>query len=300
MKRAALGCSKMIDLAERLGIRRWGAVGLLESLWWFASREAPHGDLARFSAKAIARQLDWTGNPDRLIDALVESRWLDRVDGMLLVHDWHEHADSEVQRKVARSGKPFASGFLPSFARLTKEERELAAKAFGESAVRPPCALRAPAVRPSQSQSQSQHQGQGQHQYQSQLARAPEGRREETEPAAEGDELDVFLSPLRRLYPAAKWNEAETREALAVVLAEESASEDPPTPEGLAASLAAWKMSSDWSDQGGRFVPPSRTWVLRRDFRKAPRRSRDPALDPGGWKLRQLVADALKPTETAA
>jgi hypothetical protein len=110
MKREAMGGSKMKSLSRHLNLDQWAAVGILESLWHLTAREAPQGDVGKLSNADIAAFMEWRGDPDALIQGLVNSRWLDVSDTYrLVVHDWHEHADEAVKKKLDRAHKPFLS-----------------------------------------------------------------------------------------------------------------------------------------------------------------------------------------------
>lgn len=88
---------KFRKLQKRLSLPLFQVVGVLESLWHLTVQCADNGDLSRFSPEDICDFMGWLGNPDELIDALVECRWLDRVDGGLFVHDWLDHAPTYVK-----------------------------------------------------------------------------------------------------------------------------------------------------------------------------------------------------------
>ena len=106
MKRGGPTHPKTYNLAERLGVRRVHAIGILELLFHFASQYAPEGDVGRYSDKRIAAALDWGGAPGKLVAALVESGWLDpHPTARLAVHDWAEHADRTTLQRLARGGK---------------------------------------------------------------------------------------------------------------------------------------------------------------------------------------------------
>ena len=99
MLRRAHTSPKLKRLKRHLGIPQCMAVGVLECLWHMAATEAPRGDIGRWSNEEIAVALEWPGEADELVDALVECRWLDRDPRhRLLVHDWSEHADRNVRR----------------------------------------------------------------------------------------------------------------------------------------------------------------------------------------------------------
>lgn len=110
MKRGAMEHPKVYDLCERLRVRRPTAIGCLEMLWHFAAKYAPQGDVGRFSDTRIEAALDWSGRPGKLVEALANARWLDRhPKWRLVIHDWHDHADDSVRKRLARAGLPFLS-----------------------------------------------------------------------------------------------------------------------------------------------------------------------------------------------
>lgn len=115
----------MADLARRLGnVPRYVAVGVMESLWQWASRFAPAGDVGKWTPEGIAEGIDWKGPADELVAALVGSRFLDDVpDVGLVIHDWHDHADDAVHLSMARAGKVFWTGEIPRMGRMGKNER---------------------------------------------------------------------------------------------------------------------------------------------------------------------------------
>jgi hypothetical protein len=108
MKRDAPSSTKMKRLCRLLDIPLHQAVGLLELLWHLTAREAPRGNIGKLTNETIALALDYRGDENRLIDAWIRTGWLDE-DGeyRLLIHDWHEHADEAVKKRLTRSGQSF-------------------------------------------------------------------------------------------------------------------------------------------------------------------------------------------------
>ncbi len=99
---------KFRKLQRRLKIGKAHCVGLLELLWIETQRQAPRGDIGKFSNEDIAVLLEWEGDPDDLVAALVDYGWLDECsENRLIVHDWPEHAPRYVHGIVAKIG-----GFL--------------------------------------------------------------------------------------------------------------------------------------------------------------------------------------------
>lgn len=92
MKLAATESLKFKKLKMKLRLPHWQAVGLLECLWMLTARNAPQGDIGKHSNEDIAVHIEWAGDPDELIQALVDCRWLDSSEEhRLIVHDWHDH-----------------------------------------------------------------------------------------------------------------------------------------------------------------------------------------------------------------
>lgn len=105
MKHQTPETMKFKKLARRLGVRDYVAAGVLEMLWIATQKNAPRGDIGRWDNEEIAIAIDWEGNADELVDALVDCGWLDRCDQhRLVVHDWHVHAPRYVHGIVAKCG----------------------------------------------------------------------------------------------------------------------------------------------------------------------------------------------------
>jgi hypothetical protein len=99
---------KFARLKRTLKVPKWGALGLLESLWHFTGKFTPHGDLGKYPDAEIEAWLEWEGEPGALISALITCGWIDEdKDHRLLVHDWHQHADDATKLAVKRSKRTF-------------------------------------------------------------------------------------------------------------------------------------------------------------------------------------------------
>ena len=86
---------KIYALVDRLKLRRNSeAVGIVVSLWLWAAKNAPDGDLSGFPDRAIAAALDYPPKSmDKIFTALEETGWLDRTNsGGYEIHDWVAHA----------------------------------------------------------------------------------------------------------------------------------------------------------------------------------------------------------------
>ena len=124
MKQGTAIHPKTKRLARLLGVPRPHAVGILCMLWDSTDRLCPKGDIGHLDNEDIADEVCWEGDPETLIQALIDSRWLDKNDEhRLIVHDWPDHANPWVHRKVARMEGVFADGAAVKVGYLTKEER---------------------------------------------------------------------------------------------------------------------------------------------------------------------------------
>jgi hypothetical protein len=131
-----LNHSKTGRLARALQIQRWGAIGLMESLWHLTDREAPQGNIGKLTDDDIAHALDWRKEPKLLIDAYVAAGLLDTSDEhRLIVHDWPEHCQDAVHARLARSGMYFADGKAPNLRKLNQKERSEAEARYAAQAL---------------------------------------------------------------------------------------------------------------------------------------------------------------------
>lgn len=114
MKRGTIEHPKTAELAAELDIPLLYAAGVLESLWHWTAKYCPRGDIGRYSNRAIASGIHWTGDPDKLAEALVCSKWVDQSDEhRLVVHDWADHCDNYTHDALKLSGQDFANGVAP-------------------------------------------------------------------------------------------------------------------------------------------------------------------------------------------
>ena len=112
MKQGTTSKLKFKKLRRALGdLPLYQAVGILESLWQLTAADAPLGDIGRFSNDDIAMSVEWKGDPDELIEALVATRWLDKSDEhRLVIHHWDQHVPRYLKLRVQRQGESFVTG----------------------------------------------------------------------------------------------------------------------------------------------------------------------------------------------
>lgn len=71
---------KFGTLKRLLGIDRMLLIGLLESLRLAVRKYAPDGDIGKYSNEEIAAVIEWRGDADALVAALISSDWLRATD----------------------------------------------------------------------------------------------------------------------------------------------------------------------------------------------------------------------------
>lgn len=115
----------MKRLCRRLDVPLYVGVGILESIWHVTGRECPCGNIGRLTDEDIALAMDYRGDEAKLIEALVSSGWVDRdPQDRLLIHDWWDHADDHVHRRVARLQLYFPGGRVPKLYGFGAEEKK--------------------------------------------------------------------------------------------------------------------------------------------------------------------------------
>ena len=72
-------------------------------LWLWALDNAPDGDLTNLSPELIAfgAELSSDIEPSFFVDTLVSVGFLDRVEGILSIHDWYDYAGRLIERRKA-------------------------------------------------------------------------------------------------------------------------------------------------------------------------------------------------------
>jgi hypothetical protein len=101
---------KFARLKRELSLPKCHALGLLEALWHFTGKFAPRGNVGKFTDAEIESWVEWEGPTGAAIAGLVAAGWLDvSAEHRLVVHDWHDHADSTTKKQVGRLGVGFVS-----------------------------------------------------------------------------------------------------------------------------------------------------------------------------------------------
>jgi hypothetical protein len=91
---------KTKKFARKLGVSNPTAIGHLHYLWWWALDYAQDGDLSSFEIEDIADAMDWPyEEASNLINALIESEFVDKDGERLLLHDWYDYAGRLVDKR---------------------------------------------------------------------------------------------------------------------------------------------------------------------------------------------------------
>jgi hypothetical protein len=93
---------KTMALCDALAIEPAHAVGHLVCLWTWSIDNAPHGDLSGVQPATIARAAGWPRNrTQQLLDALVQSGFLECADERLRIHDFEDYIGKLIARREA-------------------------------------------------------------------------------------------------------------------------------------------------------------------------------------------------------
>ncbi|MGG3452528.1 hypothetical protein [Paenibacillus rhizolycopersici] len=86
-------------LARKLNITVPEVIGHLHLLWWWAMDNLPDGCLSLLEPEDIADEMMWTGDAQQLIEALIEVKFIDVIDGRLFIHDWYDYIGRLVDKR---------------------------------------------------------------------------------------------------------------------------------------------------------------------------------------------------------
>lgn len=130
---------KTKKLARLLGISLPAAVGHLHYLWWWALDFAQDGVLDKYDAADLAEAIEWEGDGQALLDALIEAGYIDETEIGLVIHDWGVYAGKLLERRAKdRARKKAAAeeaGVPKTFRRSSSGKAKEVAKNLTESFV---------------------------------------------------------------------------------------------------------------------------------------------------------------------
>lgn len=91
---------KTKKLARLLGVSLPAAVGHLHYFWWWALDFAQEGTLEKYDGYDLADAMQWDGDPDQLVEALISAGYIDDTDDGLMIHDWRDYAGKLLERRA--------------------------------------------------------------------------------------------------------------------------------------------------------------------------------------------------------
>ena len=258
MKRGTPRHPKVGHLCELLGVRVPTAVGYLELLWHFAAEFAPQGDIGRYEDARIEAAVYWKGKRGSLVTALLQARFIDATpEYRLVIHDWHEHADDAVKKRLER-GK---LKFLSVIEKVTGQ-RQISADIGGqrptsaENGCLPEPSLALPVPEPSPAPRIS-------------IPKAIAAPRVHVDDDA-GIETPVsrFVEALYARHPKKK--NLPLVQSTVVTMYEKWNGDAAEMMAEIARVHALWCDSDEWKKQNGRYAPPLDQWLVDRGWTKEP------------------------------
>lgn len=91
---------KTKKLARLLSVSLPAAVGHLHYFWWWALDFAQDGVLDKYDAADLAEAMEWKGDEQALLDALIESGYVDDTELGIVIHDWGVYAGKLLERRA--------------------------------------------------------------------------------------------------------------------------------------------------------------------------------------------------------
>ena len=228
---------KTKKLARLLGVSLPAAVGHLHYLWWWALDFAQDGVLDKYDAEDIADAMQWEGDADQLVEALLSSGYIDDTDDGLVVHDWAEYAGKLLERRAkdrARKRAAAEAAGVPSSIRRNSDGND----EEGDETPSASFVTNQPTV-PNQPNTTNSTE--------------PD-RTEPHQPADEPPLQERRFAEFWKAYPK-KVGKASCQKAWLKLK---------PTAELFAhimGALADQKESDQWKREGGRFIPNPLTWL---------------------------------------
>jgi len=68
--------------------------------WAIGHIEDERGEITHITFEDIATAAGWRKSPKKFIEALLNARWLDKIDNRLYIHDWNEYAGKLIRKRI--------------------------------------------------------------------------------------------------------------------------------------------------------------------------------------------------------
>lgn len=97
---------KTLAAADALDMAPVHFMGHIIAFWLWAIDNAEDGNLDGVSPRMLARAAQWEGDPETLVNTMIDVGFIDRDGDSLSIHDWHDYAGKLIeQRKKERERK---------------------------------------------------------------------------------------------------------------------------------------------------------------------------------------------------
>ena len=218
---------KLYACAELLKISRTEMLGTIIALWLWALDNVPDGSLAGISNRTIARVCDWPERrADTLVNALISTGWLDKSDDAMSIHDWTEYVGKLMERRRKDRDRKKKSVVIPQNSagvpqEIPRQSEEIPVLQYPNRTVPIP-----------------------NHNYSAPNPVEDTPPPQEAPAPFDGKSFTAFWDA----YPS-KIDRNAAWEAWCTIRP------DGATAAKIIAALNAWKSSSRWGEDGGRFIP---------------------------------------------
>lgn len=227
---------KTKKLARLLSVSLPAAVGHLHYFWWWALDFAQDGTLEKYDGYDLADAMQWDGDPNQLLEAMIEAGYIDDTEDGLMIHDWGEYAGKLLERRAKdrarKRAAAEAAGVPQNFRRSSDGNDEESAETPSASFV-----TNQPTV-PNQPNTTNST-----------------NRTEPTTPTGDAQALqERRFAEFWKAYPK-KVGKASCLKAWKKLK---------PTTElhdHIMTALEAQKRSEQWQREGGRYIPNPLTWL---------------------------------------
>lgn len=94
------GHRKTRKMSLQLGMPCVPLTGHLAAIWCWALDKTEDGSLPDFTAHHLEAAAEWEGAPGALVQAMIDSHYIDLKDGVMVLHDWLDYAGNLIQLRV--------------------------------------------------------------------------------------------------------------------------------------------------------------------------------------------------------
>lgn len=244
---------KLFACADALNLSRIEMIGTLVSLWLWALDNAQDGSLEGVSDRTVARVCDFPEKKAaKLMEALHKYGWLDRDGEHYVIHDWYDYAGKLMERreKDRKRKKISVSKPLDFHGNSNGTPEEV----HGNSHATVP-------YRTVQNNTLPIYSGNNT------AGGAPAAGES---PPNDGKLFTAFWES----YPD-KCDREGAWEAWCGL------NPDARLAGTIMASLDAWKLSAQWLDQNGKFIPRAAKWLAQGHWQNSPAPAKQPVNQPG-------------------